>query len=940
MDPAEALALPSAPAAPRRPPLPMLAAVVPVVSGIVLWSVTGSLISLCFAALGPLMLLASFADGARTRRKETRRLRAEEESAWERVGDEYAERAERERRARRRARPDAADCLLAPPLRAAAVEQDALLVVGRGCIANPIRFTGGDGSRARAFREERRELEDVPLTAPLGGGVAVRGHGPVADAVLRALVLQVCLRYASRAIRLDGAGAADLGLEVLPQMRTRSHEAWPVRVLTEADGVVVGHGTTLVRLDPGEEAPPGIATVLDVVDPLRATLRTPAEERACAVEAVSRLQGEEIARMLEAQADADPEPPAALSLAEAAAPDAGGELRIGLGRDAREIALVDLVDDGPHALVTGMTGAGKSELLVSWVTAMATALPPERVCFVLADFKGGTAFDALRELPHVAAVITDLDGGGAERGVQSLRAELRRREGVLAEHGARSIAEAAHALPRLVIVVDEFAALLQEHPDLAAVFTDIAARGRALGMHLILGTQRATGVVRDALAANCPLRLSLRVTDPADSRAIIGTDEAALLPGDAAGRGLALVRRAGDAAPKLIRVARTRASDIRAAALRHAHTARAVSPWQPPLPRTLALADARQSSGVMAPVAIEPGALLLGLVDEPALQRQTARVLVPGRDRGLVVFGGPGAGKSTALAALRAQEPDALVIPHDPEIAWSLVVALADGTHPMPRLVLCDDVDALLSTFPLEHAQAWADALRTVLRTAHARGSLVVLSAGRASAQVSAIADLVPARAVLRMANRAEHLAAGGEASGYDPERPPGRAVIGGLDMQIVDAGSHLPSDESAAVEWTPTGAPVAVIAPMSSRVVRALREAHPGLDVQEVAEAATADRGGSTGFGTPAPLVGEASTHSGPVVVGDADAWQRAWTLWQRMRQEHEVLVLAESARELRTLAGIREIPPYARTDAGRAWRIVDGRIVERVIIPALARA
>ena len=75
------------------------------------------------------------------------------------------------------------------------------------------------------------------------------------------------------------------------------------------------------------------------------------------------------------------------------------------------------------------------------------------------------------------------------------------------------------------------------------MFTDIAARGRALGMHLILGTQRATGVIRDALATNCPLRIALRVTDPADSKAMIGTDAAAALPGDAGGRGLAYVRR-------------------------------------------------------------------------------------------------------------------------------------------------------------------------------------------------------------------------------------------------------------------------------------------------------------------------------------------------------------------------------------------------------------
>src|SRR5690606_26099692 len=152
-----------------------------------------------------------------------------------------------------------------------------------------------------------------------------------------------------------------------------------------------------------------------------------------------------------------------------------------------------------------------------------------------------TAFDALNVLPHVTAVITDLDGEGACRGVESLRAELRRREAVLAQAGARDLARPGVQVPLLGVVVDEFAALVAEHPELVEVFTDIAARGRALGMHLVLGTQRATGVFREALMANCPLRLSLRVSDTADSRVVVGSDEAAQLPGDLASRGLAIV---------------------------------------------------------------------------------------------------------------------------------------------------------------------------------------------------------------------------------------------------------------------------------------------------------------------------------------------------------------------------------------------------------------
>ena len=145
---------------------------------------------------------------------------------------------------------------------------------------------------------------------------------------------------------------------------------------------------------------------------------------------------------------------------------------------------------------------------------------------------------------------------GARRGVSSLTAELRRRECVLAAAGARDISEVA--MPRLVIVVDEFAALLQEHPDLGSVFTDVAARGRALGMHLILGTQRASGVIRDALAANCPLRVeSARRGSRPTVALVIGTDAAAELPGGAQSRGLALVRRPQDRSRRSMRVALT-----------------------------------------------------------------------------------------------------------------------------------------------------------------------------------------------------------------------------------------------------------------------------------------------------------------------------------------------------------------------------------------------
>jgi len=140
-----------------------------------------------------------------------------------------------------------------------------------------------------------------------------------------------------------------------------------------------------------------------------------------------------------------------------------------LGTAHDGLVAVDLVRDGPHALVVGTTGSGKSDLLRTLVLGIAVASPPDVVQFVLVDFKGGAAFDACARLPHVVGLVTDLDAGGCERVLRSLRAELRRREGVLRTAGASDAGDlhrARHAaaleVPRLVVVVDEFAALADE----------------------------------------------------------------------------------------------------------------------------------------------------------------------------------------------------------------------------------------------------------------------------------------------------------------------------------------------------------------------------------------------------------------------------------------------------------------------------------------------
>ncbi|NUR09050.1 MAG: cell division protein FtsK, partial [Nocardioidaceae bacterium] len=201
---------------------------------------------------------------------------------------------------------------------------------------------------------------------------------------------------------------------------------------------------------------------------------------------------------------------------------------------------LDLRRDGPHALIAGTTGSGKSEFLQTLVASLAMANRPDELTFVLVDYKGGSAFKDCNRLPHTVGMVTDLDNHLVSRALVSLGAELRRREHLLAGPGAKDLEDYwalqrgnpdLPAIPRLVLVIDEFASLVAELPDFVQGLVSIAQRGRSLGIHLVLATQRPSGVVSADIRANTNLRISLRVTDDNDSRDVIDAPDAArILP--------------------------------------------------------------------------------------------------------------------------------------------------------------------------------------------------------------------------------------------------------------------------------------------------------------------------------------------------------------------------------------------------------------------------
>lgn len=361
------------------------------------------------------------------------------------------------------------------------------------------------------------------------------------------------------------------------------------------------------------------------------------------------------------------------------------ELRVTLGIGSNGPVQIDLVTDGPHALIAGTTGSGKSELLQTLMAGLAHGYSPDTVTMLLVDYKGGAAFGAGSALPHTVGLLTDLDRHLTRRVLASLEAELHHRERLLAGCGAPDLAayrrqRPTTPLPRLVILVDEFATLAADLPAFVPGLVDIAQRGRSLGMHLVLATQRPSGVVSPEIRANTSLRIALRVTDPGESQDVIGVPAAAGIdpgtPGRAfirTGQALTEVQTArvtaaasdgrppisvrsaepwsaagaapadGDAITELDRL--VGASSARWARRVAAGAVPVRVPWRSPLPTRLP----RASLGPATDLGVAVGRL-----DRPELQYQGDDVLDLNAGGVVLFVGAPRSGRTSALHSVVA----------------------------------------------------------------------------------------------------------------------------------------------------------------------------------------------------------------------------------------------------------------------------------------------
>jgi len=411
---------------------------------------------------------------------------------------------------------------------------------------------------------------------------------------------------------------------------------------------------------------------------------------------------------------------------------------------------LNLVEHGPHGLIGGTSGAGKSELVQSLVVNLAAYNSPEKINFLFVDYKGGALSEMFKDIPHTVGAVTNLDALLALRALTSLTAELDRRM-ELFKGRAPDIKEMIakypdEAPPSLVIVVDEFAALVRELPEFVDGVVSIAERGRSLGIHLLMSTQRPSGAINDNIQQNTNLRIALRMLDSGESNNVIGAPDAAMIPGPLKGRGLARLgpgelipfQSAWSGAPLLAAEgpppvtvapfgdgpatrlgrqavkghAKASADPDRTqldatveaiiAAARQMGLKRGRAPWKETLPAEISLTELLDDPRSIAGD-VRGRRVTIGMIDDPEAQDQYPGQLDFGESGAAAIFGNSGSGKSTVLKTIAASA------------AWRDSQAGGGGLT-IFALDFASRQLGLLARFPQTSAVATGDDLEAVTR--------------------------------------------------------------------------------------------------------------------------------------------------------------------------------------------------------------------------------
>jgi S-DNA-T family DNA segregation ATPase FtsK/SpoIIIE len=923
---------------PRR--FPLVATIAPVVASLVLFAVTRSPFTLVFALLGPVVAVGTVADSAlqrrRSRGREAKRFSDELDRAREQIDTAHvAERADLDHQAPRAHQllgderrtligwRAAASAAIGGPNRAST-----LIRLGSGEVPASVTLEGSNSTsgaepdaRLASLHSHAASLTGAPITADLDAGIGLIGPVVQVRAAVRGILLQLAtLRSPETTMITAPADPAWDWLVGLPHSTNQSGPSGRVDVVGGGESLAIAFAASVATL------PHEIGAVLEIAATGNARLviggamtaepqfrpefvgLEVATEAALSLGRLAALNGVPAGRASVV--------PDSVELETLEQTEETGRLSATVGTAADGPFVLDLVCDGPHAIVGGTTGSGKSELLVTWVLAMAAKRSPAEVTFLFVDFKGGAAFDALSRLPHCVGVITDLDVEHSLRALVSLGAELRHRERMLAGNGLRSIDDRVDdpPFPRLVVIVDEYAALVEAHSSLHSVFADIAARGRSLGVHLVLCTQRPAGVVRDGILANCALRISLRVLTAADSTAVLGTDGAATLGSAPLGR--ALVGGGGAAIP--VQIARSRDADRDRVAERWASIEQPRVPWLPPLSSRISvesIAETPPDDGI--PFAME---------DQPELQAQEPARYRPEVHGSLLIVGAAGSGKSGALAALAAA-PSRIVVEYLPRALpqlWDALAAAISAPPSRDRVLLLDDLDILIGTADDSYQPALLDQLTRLLREGRASGTHLVVTVQRVTGALQSMVALCGSVLVLRMPNRQEHVLAGGAAGDFRDDLPPGAGSWRGHRVQVFDAPRPEPSSAALlATDLDLTTTRVAIVSTRPEQLAQQMRLTAPLRNIVVLGARHPEPSGGG---------VQTSAAHDPEILVADPETWQSQWSTFVAVQRSCDLLFDGCSLAELRTLTRSRDLPPPFPRGERPLWLWRRGAEITRV--------
>ena len=539
---------------PPRPELGRLvtlcvAALVPVLSGVLLAALTGSMLFLAVTGLSALLGVVPAAQLLGERRRWKRAVRDQQRSVVQARG-RFA-------------------CPLGVAV-VAGIDRAQLgvlpaglppLVFGRGSWQLPGGKPPREGGARRmrrvpGGRRSARRIAGVPVFAPAAAQVwQLRGgDDPAVDRLLAALLARFLPHVAAGRIELvvdPSVTRLPAELMLLPHARqgTAGQLARHAEPAPGAAGASGGLGNTaapepmierifLTMLSPVRlprtlviSLHPVPAAQCDYwVDPVGCRAQLP--DGSLHLESPDCLDAGRLARIVQACLALRPDEPAP-----AGPPPEQARLAAVIGEDdSHGQQLLDFDADGPHVLVCGTTGSGKSEALRRIIADLAGRCSPEQLAFALVDFKGGAGLAVFEPLPHVQLSASDLDAAGAQRTLVQLEREVSRRERLLAAHCCSDRSEYVRladvpALPRLLVVVDEFRVFTESLPEAAARIDRLAAVGRSLGIHLLLSTQRAAGSLSGQTRANLNTVIALRVHDAAESMELVGSPAAARLSG-------------------------------------------------------------------------------------------------------------------------------------------------------------------------------------------------------------------------------------------------------------------------------------------------------------------------------------------------------------------------------------------------------------------------